>query len=80
MDRKELLMFKAKAQAELNRLEAQSTAKDVAGKAIGKQLDLQECQIMFVVVLLAEPERQIQILLTMSLLHPQEMLLTLVTY
>lgn len=29
-------LFKAQAQAELNRLEAQSTAKDVAGKAIGK--------------------------------------------
>lgn len=28
--------FKAQAQAELNRLEAQSSAKDVAGKAIGK--------------------------------------------
>jgi hypothetical protein len=32
----ELSVFKAKAQAELNRLEAQSTAKEVAGKAIGK--------------------------------------------
>lgn len=29
-------MFKAKVQAELNRLEASSSAKDVAGKAIGK--------------------------------------------
>jgi hypothetical protein len=29
-------MFKAQARAELNRLEAQSTAKEVAGKAIGK--------------------------------------------
>lgn len=29
-------MFRAQAQAELNRLEAQSSAKDVAGKAIGK--------------------------------------------
>lgn len=28
--------FRAQAQAELNRLEAQSSAKDVAGKAIGK--------------------------------------------
>lgn len=28
--------FKAQAKAELNRLEAQSTAKEVAGKAIGK--------------------------------------------
>ena len=32
----DLQMFKAQAQAELNRLEAQSTAKEVAGKAIGK--------------------------------------------
>lgn len=37
MDRKELAMFKAQAQAELNRLEAESSAKEVAGKAIGKQ-------------------------------------------
>ena len=29
-------MFKAQVQAELHRLEAQSSAKDVAGKAIGK--------------------------------------------
>ena len=29
-------MFREKARAELNRLEAQSTAKEVAGKAIGK--------------------------------------------
>jgi hypothetical protein len=29
-------MFKAQMQAELNRLEANSSAKDVAGKAIGK--------------------------------------------
>lgn len=29
-------LFKLQAQAELNRLEAQSTAKEVAGKAIGK--------------------------------------------
>lgn len=36
MDKHELAVFKAQAQAELNRLEAQSTAKDVAGKAIGK--------------------------------------------
>ena len=36
MDANELRMFKAQAQAELNRLEAQSTAKEVAGKAIGK--------------------------------------------
>ena len=32
----DLALFKAKAQAELNRLEAESTAKEVAGKAIGK--------------------------------------------
>lgn len=32
----DLAVFKAKAQTELNRLEAQSTAKEVAGKAIGK--------------------------------------------
>jgi hypothetical protein len=32
----EIEMFKAKVQAELNRLEAQASAKDVAGKAIGK--------------------------------------------
>lgn len=37
MDPKELALFKAQVQAELNRLEAQSSAKDVAGKAIGKQ-------------------------------------------
>ncbi len=30
-------MLKAQAQAELNRLEADSSAKEVAGKAIGKQ-------------------------------------------
>lgn len=29
-------LFKAQAQAELNRIEAQSSAKEVAGKAIGK--------------------------------------------
>lgn len=29
-------LFRAQAQAELNRLEAESSAKDVAGKAIGK--------------------------------------------
>jgi len=33
----DLELFKAQAQAELNRLEAQSSAKEVAGKAIGKQ-------------------------------------------
>ena len=32
----ELSMFKAQARAELSRLEANSTAKEVAGKAIGK--------------------------------------------
>lgn len=32
----DLKLFKAQAKAELARLEAQSTAKDVAGKAIGK--------------------------------------------
>lgn len=37
MDSKELALFKAQVKAELNRLEAQSSAKDVAGKAIGKQ-------------------------------------------
>lgn len=33
----EIRMLKAQAQAELQRLEAESSAKDVAGKAIGKQ-------------------------------------------
>ncbi len=36
MDRQELAVFKAQAKTELNRLEAESTAKEVAGKAIGK--------------------------------------------
>jgi len=36
MDDKDLAVFKAQAAAELNRLEANSTAKEVAGKAIGK--------------------------------------------
>jgi uncharacterized membrane protein len=36
MDAQELRVLKAQAQAELNRLEAESTAKEVAGKAIGK--------------------------------------------
>lgn len=36
MESKDLEIFKAQAQAELNRLEAESTAKEVAGKAIGK--------------------------------------------
>jgi hypothetical protein len=33
----EIEMLKAQSRAELNRLEADSTAKEVAGKAIGKQ-------------------------------------------
>jgi len=36
MDNNDLAVFKAKTKAELNQLEAQSTAKEVAGKAIGK--------------------------------------------
>ena len=36
MEQSDLRLFKAQVQAELNRLEAQSTAKEVAGKAIGK--------------------------------------------
>lgn len=36
MEQKDLSLFKAQAKAELARLEAQSTAKEVAGKAIGK--------------------------------------------
>ena len=36
MDPQDLQMFKEQARAELNRLEAQSSAKEVAGKAIGK--------------------------------------------
>lgn len=36
MDPSDIKLFKAQAQAELNRLEAESTAKEVAGKAIGK--------------------------------------------
>lgn len=32
----QIALLKAQAKAELNRLESQSTAKDVAGKAIGK--------------------------------------------
>ena len=35
-DPADIEMFKAQVQAELNRLEAQSSAKEVAGKAIGK--------------------------------------------
>lgn len=34
--RNEIRMLKAQAQAELQRLEAQSSAKDIAGKAIGR--------------------------------------------
>lgn len=37
MDKHELNVFREQVKAELNRLEAQSTAKEVAGKAIGKQ-------------------------------------------
>lgn len=37
MDRKDLAYFKAQVKAEMARAEAESTAKDVAGKAIGKQ-------------------------------------------
>ncbi len=37
MEEKDLNYFKAQARAELNRMEADSTAKEVAGKAIGKQ-------------------------------------------
>lgn len=36
MDKRELAYFKAQVQAELSRLEAQASAKDVAGKAIGR--------------------------------------------
>lgn len=36
MNDAEIAMLKAQSQAELNRLEAESTAKEVAGKAIGK--------------------------------------------
>ncbi len=36
MSEQDLEMFKAQMQAELNRLEAKSSAKEVAGKAIGK--------------------------------------------
>ena len=36
MDKTELAVFRAQARAELDRLEAASTAKEVAGKAIGK--------------------------------------------
>lgn len=36
MDNHDLQVFREQAKAELNRLEAQSTAKEVAGKAIGK--------------------------------------------
>ncbi len=36
MEHSDLKLFTAQAKAELSRLEAQSTAKEVAGKAIGK--------------------------------------------
>lgn len=36
MDHSELEIFKAQAKIELNRLEVESSAKEVAGKAIGK--------------------------------------------
>ena len=36
MDNHELAVFREQAKAELARLEAQSSAKEVAGKAIGK--------------------------------------------
>ncbi len=36
MTDQEISLFREQARAELNRLEAQSTAKEVAGKAIGK--------------------------------------------
>ena len=36
MENSDLQLFKAQAKAELNRLEAESTAKEIAGKAIGK--------------------------------------------
>lgn len=36
MDRQDLDLFRVQARAELDRLEAQNTAKEVAGKAIGK--------------------------------------------
>lgn len=36
MDKRELAYFRAQVQAELSRLEAEASAKDVAGKAIGR--------------------------------------------
>lgn len=36
MENSDLKLFKEQAKAELNRLDAQNTAKEVAGKAIGK--------------------------------------------
>ncbi len=69
MDQTDIKLFKAQAQAELNRLEAQSTAKEVAGKAIGKhglayitaivvvgvgaRLMLEECKIAAVIGLVS---------------------------
>lgn len=37
MDRRQLAHFKAQVRADLDKLEAQASAKDVAGKAIGRQ-------------------------------------------
>ncbi len=37
MESQDIKLLKQQARAELNRLEAESTAKEVAGKAIGKQ-------------------------------------------
>lgn len=37
MNRQEIAYFRAQVQAELSRLDAQASAKDVAGKAIGRQ-------------------------------------------
>lgn len=37
MNQADIELFREQAKAELNRLEAQSSAKEVAGKAIGKQ-------------------------------------------
>ena len=36
MEQEDIKLFRAQAQAELNRLEAESTAKEVAGKSIGR--------------------------------------------
>lgn len=37
MDKRELAYFRAQVQAEISRMDAQASAKDVAGKAIGRQ-------------------------------------------